>query len=186
MTDNNQPKNMRERFRAAFNRAAQWNRHERAIEKGHNGTVQDFKDRFETVADGLEAALEAFIVEVDNGRTNISGFGDVYKHFGEPLKYEFVIPSVCNRQEEEYLEKNVFYLRGYRRIHEICSREDIDMHVRTAWRSTGYHTSSGELKSYSSILVEICPETPYQAHKDYKPLPPSSGLKSPGQGGSAD
>jgi len=154
---------LREKFEKACLHPSMWKEHNRMLEKGHTGTEQDFYNRFDEIANGLKANLEALIEEIDNCKSVISSAGDAYKHFGEPLKYEIVFPKGMSDALKRSIEDEGLYsIPGYQKIHEVCSSKEIDMDVRVALHGSGYHTSTGKSVGYDGIAIEIDPTRPYK------------------------
>ena len=148
------------------------------IEKGQNGTVQDFYNRFDEIASGLKAALETLVDDINHGKSRMTSPVESYK-IGEPLNFEIVIPACCDEKQQDDLEHNFYYLPGYRKIHEICAGKDVDMNIITGWKGSSYQAQDGEIKAYDSIYIQIDPGHCYCAEKDYKPLPPAQNKSNP-------
>jgi len=165
--------NLREKFAKACQLESVWKQHYGTIEKGQNGTEQDFYDRFDEIANELKARLEVLMEEIDNGKSVIRSPRDAYKHFGEPLKYEIVFPASMSEAQKSYIKKDgLLSVPGYQKLHEVCSSKEIDMDFRTAMVGSSYRTSTGETKRYHSISIEIDPARPYASWSDYNPHAP--------------
>ena len=176
---------LRERFLEAAIGGSVLYRESLALEQGGKEGLEQFYKRFDDIAETLKDRLMDFVIRVEDGTLPMNGPFDVARYRVEPIHFEIPLPAALSCEQRNAIHNNLFAIEGYRKIHEICAGQDIDMAIITAQHAGIRRRQDNSRFSFDSVALEISPGRPYddedrQKLAAFKPsLPPQPPTSPP-------